>query len=158
MGHVDHGGIQLLVSLLISARICTRSLASRLESGHPLKTRPLRVQSPARAPHAALPAGKRARLAFQVLTQAENCAAQLTRSSITSLAIFCIFSQTPCCRRPSYADTAHSSGTHRDIALFSRNVIHSFAVDQQSPPLISSSPAIMRSVVDLPHLTDRQIR
>ncbi len=158
MGHVDHGGVQFLMHLLISARICTRSLASRLESGYPLKTRPLRAQSPAQAPLADLPAGKRARLAFQVLTQAENFAAQFTRSSITSLAIFCIFRQTPCCRRPSYADTARSSGTPRDIACFGWNVIHSFAVDQQIPPLISSSPAIIRRVVDLPQPTGRQTR
>ncbi len=150
MGHVDHGGVQFLMQLADLARICTRSLASRLESGSSIKKRPLRAQSPARAPHAGVARRKRPRLAFQVLTQAENLRRPVTRSSITSLAIFCIFRPNAMFRRPSYADTARSSGTPSRYCVFSRNVVHSFAVDQQIAAADSSSPAIMRSVVDLP--------
>ncbi len=158
MGHVDHGGVQFLMQLADPARICTRSLASRLESGSSIKTRPLRAQSPAQAPLADVARRKRARLAFQVLTQAEDLRRPVTRSSIISLAIFCIFRPNAMCRRPSYADTARSSGTPSRYWCFGWNVIHSFAVDQQIAAAVSSSPAIIRRVVDLPQPDGPQIR
>ncbi len=127
------------------ANLCAHlhaQLGIKVKSGSSIKNTPASRQSPAKRHSLTLPAGKRRYVSG---TRGRSCAAQFTRSSITSLAIFCIFRPNAMLYdKPSYADTTRSLEHHRYIACFGWNVIHSFAVNQQSPPLISSSPAIMR--------------
>ena len=70
--------------------------------------------------------------------------------SISALASPSCFSASPYCRRPSDADRARRSGTPWRCRAWPAAPLDTLAVDRDVPGGLSSSPAMMRSSVDLP--------
>jgi hypothetical protein len=87
VGDVDDVVFSRWCSLAISVRICTRSLASRLESGSSnRKTLRLAHDGAAHGDALALAAGELARLAVEQRLEAEDLGARaFTRSAISAL-------------------------------------------------------------------------
>ena len=153
VGHVDGGGLQALVQLARSRRgSATRSLASRFESGSSMRNTAARGRWRGRARRAG--AGRR-RAAWACdragSVSSSGAAASSTRRSISALGTLRSFrpkAMLSCTRHVRVERVALEH--HGDVAVLGRDVVDDAVADAAaSPPVISSSPAIMRSAVRL---------
>ena len=153
VGHVDHGGRQLLVQAQqLDAHLAAQGrvqVGQRLvEQEHP---RLPHDGAPDRHPLPLAP-GQRARPAGPAAAPAAGCAPPRrpwprARPGDGRPAS----ARSPCCRRPSCAGRARSSGTPWPArARPDRRRSTRAPSISRSPAVMSSSPAIMRSRVDLP--------
>ena len=136
----------------ISARICTRSFASRFESGSSMrKTWGSRTIARPIATRCRWPPESCARLAVEVVAEADDL-----RRLRDPLAASAFGTLRMLQREPDVLGNRHVRiervvlEHHRDIALARREVVDDRSPILMSPSLISSRPAIMRNAVVLP--------
>ena len=138
---------------LISARVCTRSLASRFESGSSMRKALRLADDRAAHRHAlALAARERAGLLASGARRGRGCARPPRRACRSPPSASCAPSgRTRCCRRPTGAGRARSSGRPWRCRGPSAGTWFTTRSPMRTVPSeISSRPATMRSAVDLP--------
>ena len=137
----------------MSARICTRSFASRFDSGSSMRKD--RRLAHDRAPHRdplALPAGQRARLALRDTARGRGCALPRRRGGGSRPSAPSRSSaETRCCPGRSVRIERIALEDHRDVAArFGVRSLTTRSPILTTPSLMSSSPATIRSAVVLP--------
>ena len=141
-----------LCSLVISERICPRSLASRLESGSSSRnTAGSRTMARPRATRCRCPPERALGLRSSRCSISRILAASCTLASISFSPACAAAGRRPCSYTRSCGDKGRSSGTPwRCPGPWGPRRSSACRRISNSPLVISSSPAIIRSVVDLP--------
>ena len=137
---------------MISARICTRSLASRFESGSSIRnTCGWRTIARPSATRWRWPPESACGLRFRYGSMPRASRSRLTRSSISAFGSFA--------QAQAEGDVVVDGHVriervvlehHRDVAIARRHVVDDASPIASSPSVISSRPATIRSAVVLP--------
>ncbi len=131
-------------------RICTRSAASRLESGSSSKNTLARPPAYGQSPHADADRQRGFRFAIQQMRQLQHFRHLVNRWLITSFFAPASFRPNDIFSLLTGGDRARKTETPYQRRVRWRSVIHPFLTDEQVAAGDRSSPAIMRSKVDLP--------